>query len=158
MSHLRSHFLHLHFSAGQKQLPKVGESSIFYSLSSTSPSAFVALRRFCCGLMPTGCASRVPNPLFSAAAVAGCEPFRTFLHLAFCARAIFRRELADMIRVGCFVVRDSPELFNDSITEIARSNFSQRESAPACVLLEAAEAHRLNLPLLPPQVLDSAPF
>ena len=64
------------------------------------------------------------EPVVFPAAVAGCEPFRTFLHLAFCARAIFRRELADMIRVGCFVVRDSPELFNDSITEIARSNLS----------------------------------
>ena len=64
------------------------------------------------------------EPVVFAAAVAGCEPFRTFFHLAFCASAIFRRELSDMIRVGCFVVRDSPELFNDSITEIARSNFS----------------------------------
>ena len=64
------------------------------------------------------------EPVVFAAAVAGCEPFRTFFHLAFCARAILRRELADMMRVGRSVVRDPPELFNDSITEIARSNFS----------------------------------
>jgi len=63
------------------------------------------------------------EPVVFAAAVAGCEPFRTFIHLAFCASAIFRRELADMIRVGRLAVRDSPELFNDSITEIAWSNF-----------------------------------
>ena len=59
------------------------------------------------------------EPVVFAAAVAGCEPFRTFIHLAFCASAIFRRELADMIRVGRLAVRDSPERFNDSITEIA---------------------------------------
>ncbi len=57
-------------------------------------------------------------------AAAGCDPFRALAHLAFCASAIFRREAADMIRLGWFVFRDVPEPFNDSMTEIARSNFS----------------------------------
>jgi len=30
----------------------------------------------------------------------GCDSFRALAHLAFCACAIFRREAADMIRVG----------------------------------------------------------
>lgn len=37
-------------------------------------------------------------PVFVAAT--GCDSFRMFAHLACCARAIFRREAADMIRVG----------------------------------------------------------
>lgn len=52
-------------------------------------------------------------------AAAGCDPLRALAHLAFCACAIFRREAADMIRVGCFAFLDVPEPFNDSITEIA---------------------------------------
>jgi hypothetical protein len=52
-------------------------------------------------------------------AAAGFDPFRAFAHLAFCASAIFRREAADIIRFGCLVLRDVPEPFNDSITEIA---------------------------------------
>jgi hypothetical protein len=53
------------------------------------------------------------------AAATGCGPFRIFAHLAFCARAIFCREAADIIRFGWFVFPDAPEPFNDSITEIA---------------------------------------
>jgi hypothetical protein len=49
----------------------------------------------------------------------GCDSFRTFAHLAFCARAILRREAADIIRVGWFAFANVPEPFNDSITEIA---------------------------------------
>jgi hypothetical protein len=54
--------------------------------------------------------------------VARCDPFRAFDHLAFCASAILRRETADTIRVGCPALRDlrdTPDPFNDSITEIA---------------------------------------
>jgi hypothetical protein len=69
----------------------------------------------------------------------GRDPFRTFAHLAFCARAIFRREAADMIRIGAdgdadadadvipvgwFTFPNVPVPFSDSIAEIAMSNFS----------------------------------
>jgi len=54
-----------------------------------------------------------------ATGTAGCNSFRALAHLALCACAIFRREAADMIRVGWFAFRDVPEPFNDSITEIA---------------------------------------
>jgi hypothetical protein len=53
------------------------------------------------------------------APAADCGPFRTFAHLAFCASAIFRREAAEIIRFGWFGLRDDPNPFNDSITEIA---------------------------------------
>jgi hypothetical protein len=53
------------------------------------------------------------------APTAGCDSFRAFAHLAFCASAIFRREVADMTRAGLFVSGDVPEPFKDSITEIA---------------------------------------
>jgi len=71
------------------------------------------------------------------AALTGCDSFRAFAHLAFCARAIFRREAAEIIRFGWLALRDVPELFNDSITEIAWSNFSTcncacRRSARSC--------------------------
>ena len=49
----------------------------------------------------------------------GCDVPRTLAHLAFCARAIFRRDAADITRVGwvgCWAVT---EPFNDSMTEIA---------------------------------------
>jgi hypothetical protein len=59
------------------------------------------------------------EPVVLAAPAAGCDPFRVFAHLALCARAIFRREAADIIRFGWFPVRDVPDPFNDSITEIA---------------------------------------
>jgi hypothetical protein len=61
-----------------------------------------------------------------AAPITGCDSFRTLAHLAFCALAIFRREAADIVRVGSdmvlvgwFAMPDAPEPFNDSITEIA---------------------------------------
>jgi len=47
----------------------------------------------------------------------GCDAFLAFAHLAFCARAILRREAADIIRV--FACRTVPEPFNESMTEIA---------------------------------------
>jgi hypothetical protein len=53
------------------------------------------------------------------APITGCDSFRARAHLAFCALAIFRREAADMVRVGWFAVRDAAEPFNDSTTEIA---------------------------------------
>jgi hypothetical protein len=52
-------------------------------------------------------------------AFAGCDPFRAFAHLAFCACAIFRREAADTILVDPIAFRAAPEPFKDSITEIA---------------------------------------
>jgi hypothetical protein len=59
------------------------------------------------------------EPVLFAAVTTGCDSFLALAHLAFCACAIFRREAANMIRVGRFSVRDAPEPFNDSITEIA---------------------------------------
>lgn len=59
-----------------------------------------------------------------AVGAAGWDSFRALAHLAFCACAIFRREAADMIRVGWFALAAATEPFNDSITEIAWSNFS----------------------------------
>ena len=60
------------------------------------------------------------------AAAIGSDSLRIFAHRACCARAIFRREAADMIRVGAamvwvgwFACRDVPVPFNDSMTEIA---------------------------------------
>ena len=49
---------------------------------------------------------------------------RALSHLAFCAFAIFRREAADIIRFGWLELRDGSVPFNDSMTEIAWSNFS----------------------------------
>jgi hypothetical protein len=53
------------------------------------------------------------------ASVIGCDSLRALAHLARCACAIFRREAADMIRVGWFACCTVPEPFSDSITEIA---------------------------------------
>jgi len=58
------------------------------------------------------------EPVVVAGSV-GCVFFRALAHLAFCARAILRRDAADIIRVGWFACRTVPEPFNDSITEIA---------------------------------------
>jgi hypothetical protein len=55
---------------------------------------------------------------------AGCDSFRTLAHRARCACAILRRATADTIRVGRVALRDTPEPFKDSITEIAWFNFS----------------------------------
>jgi len=62
---------------------------------------------------------------------------RALSHLAFCAFAIFRREAADIIGFGWLELRDGPVPFNDSMTEIAWSNFStcncaSRRSARSC--------------------------
>jgi hypothetical protein len=59
------------------------------------------------------------EPVVIDAPAAGFDPFPTLAHLAFCASAIFRREATDMTRFGWFIFRDVPDLFNDSITEIA---------------------------------------
>jgi len=64
------------------------------------------------------------EPVVFATPTAGCGPFLIFAHLAFCARTIFRREAAEIIRVACFPFRDVPEPFSDSITEIAWPDFS----------------------------------
>jgi len=53
-----------------------------------------------------------------------CTRPLTLAHRARCACAIFRREAADIIRVGRVDLRDTPAPFKDSITEIAWSNFS----------------------------------
>jgi hypothetical protein len=65
------------------------------------------------------------------------DSFRVLAHLALCACAIFRREAAEIIRVGRVAFPDGPEPFNDWITEIALSNFStcdcaSRRSARSC--------------------------
>jgi hypothetical protein len=54
-----------------------------------------------------------------AASADVCDAFPALAHLAFCANAIFRREAAEIIRLGWFAFWDAPEPFNDSITEIA---------------------------------------
>jgi hypothetical protein len=53
------------------------------------------------------------------ASAMGCDFSRTFCHLAFCARAILRRDAADITRVGWFAFWGAAEPFNDSMTEIA---------------------------------------
>jgi hypothetical protein len=94
----------------------------------------------------------------------GCDPFRTFAHLAFCARAIFNREAfdvkrfgadgdadADVIPVDWLVVRDAPEPFNDSIAEIAVSNFSTCN----CTSLRSARScwsAFARFPIVPPSI------
>jgi len=85
-----------------------------------------------------------------AVGAAGCDSFRALAHLAFCACAIFRRDAADMIRVGWFVFAAATEPFNDSITEIAWSNFSacnctSRRSARSCC------SAFVRFPIVPPQ-------
>jgi hypothetical protein len=59
------------------------------------------------------------DPFVFTAPAAGCESFRAFAHLAFCASAIFLREAADMTRVCVVVFTEAPVPFSDSITEIA---------------------------------------
>ncbi len=59
------------------------------------------------------------EPVAFAAPAAGCDPLAALAHLVLCACAIFRREAADMIRVGWLPFRDVPEPFSDSIAEIA---------------------------------------
>ena len=45
------------------------------------------------------------------ASATGCDFSRAFAHLAFCARAILRREEADMILVGSLALRVGAEPF-----------------------------------------------
>jgi hypothetical protein len=59
------------------------------------------------------------DPVVFAVTTAGCDPFRAFAHLAFCARAIFLREAAEMTLPGRLPLADGAEPFNDSITDIA---------------------------------------
>ena len=59
----------------------------------------------------------------------GSEFFRALAHLALWARAILRREACDIIRVAWAAFPNDPEPFNDSITEIAVSNFSTCDCA-----------------------------
>ena len=53
-------------------------------------------------------------------------------HLALCACAIFRREAAEIIRLGWFPFRGVSEPFSDSIIEIAWPNFSTCNCASRC--------------------------
>jgi hypothetical protein len=69
------------------------------------------------------------EPAVFAIATTGCDSLRAFAHLARCACAILRREACDIIRVGWAAFPNDPEPFNDSITEIAVSNFSTCDCA-----------------------------
>jgi len=82
--------------------------------------------------------------VFATPTNTGFDSFFTFAQRAFCARAIRRREAADMTRIGAdlvpvgwLVIRDAPVTFSDSMTAIALSNFStcdcaSRRSARSC--------------------------
>jgi hypothetical protein len=59
------------------------------------------------------------GPVVLAVVTSSCDSFLALSHLVLCARAILRREAADITRVGGFAFRDAPDPFNDSITEIA---------------------------------------
>ena len=76
------------------------------------------------------------DPFVFAAPTAGFVSFLIFAHLAFCACAIFLREAAEITRTGWFVFWDDPEPFSDSITKIARSNFS----TCACACLRSSRS------------------
>ena len=76
------------------------------------------------------------EPVVFALPTAGCAPFRTFAHRAFCASAIFRREAADITRFGRLVSPVVPVPFKDSIAEIAWFNFSKRN----CVALRSSRS------------------
>ena len=84
------------------------------------------------------------------ASATGCDPFLALAHLARCARAILRREAADIIRVGWAAFPNDPEPFNDSITEIAVSNFSTCN----CACLRSSRScwsALFRFPIIPPQ-------
>jgi hypothetical protein len=68
------------------------------------------------------------EPVVFAIAI-DCVALLAFAHLARCACAILRREACDIIPVGWFAFPNVPALFNDSITEIAWSNFSTCDCA-----------------------------
>jgi hypothetical protein len=71
-----------------------------------------------------------------AIATTGCDPFFVLAHRARCARAILRRDDADIIREGWFAFGVVADPFNDSITEIAWSMLSTR----ACACLRSARS------------------
>ena len=75
------------------------------------------------------------GPVVFASAI-GCDFSRAFAHLAFCARAILRRDAAEIIRVGWFVFRAVAKPLNDSIAEIARSNFATFD----CICLRSSRS------------------
>ncbi len=77
---------------------------------------------------------------------AGCDPFLTLAHRARCACAILRRATADTIRVGRVPLRDTPEPFKDSITEVAWSSFS----TSACARLRSAHPPSSGRETMPP--------
>ena len=99
-----------------------------------------------------------------ARVIPGCDSWRALAHLAFCACAIFRREAAEIIRVGTdgdaeadvipvgwLDCRGVPVPFSDSITAIALSNFStcdcaSRRSARSCW------SAFVRLPIVPPRI------
>jgi hypothetical protein len=80
----------------------------------------------------------------------GSDSLRAFAHLAFCARAILRRDAADIIRPDWLACLTVPEPFNDSITEIAVSNFSTCN----CACLRSSRSCWSapdRFPIVPPQ-------
>jgi hypothetical protein len=72
----------------------------------------------------------------------GCDSFRALAHLALCACAIFRREAAD-----------TPEPFNDSITEIL-DLISLTASVLFVARHEAAAARWLGFPWFPSRLTE----
>ena len=106
----------------------------FSAEPSTSPTLLAGTLRSSCGLKPTSCASREPRLVVFAIGTTGCDPFLALAHRARCARAILRREAADIIRLGWFAFLSCSEPFNDSITAIAWSMLSTR----ACACLRSS--------------------
>jgi hypothetical protein len=63
--------------------------------------------------------------VFAIATATGWDFFRMLAHRAFCARAILRREAADIIRFGWVALLDAARIpFKDSIPAIIWSNLS----------------------------------
>ena len=99
-----------------------------------------------------------------AVATTGCDSLRALAHRARCACAIFRREAAEIIRVGTdgdaetevipvgwLDCRGVPVPFSDSIAAIALSNFStcdcaSRRSARSCW------SAFVRFPIVPPRI------
>jgi hypothetical protein len=73
---------------------------------------------------------------FGVPARAGLDSFLIFAHRACCARAILRRDAAEMTRDCAVVFPDVPAPLSDSMTEIACSNFSTCD----CALLRSARS------------------
>jgi hypothetical protein len=57
-------------------------------------------------------------PVAFATAPAGCDCLRALAHRAFCASAIFRRDAAEIIRIGCLGLCNTAVPFKDSIPEM----------------------------------------